>query len=187
MANILEEFLVNVRYQVDAASQQNFLASLKRAQGSIAVIATEIVALSTAIVKMVEHFAEAGEKFYFMSQRLGSSVTDIQAAAFAMSNLGASSEEAHSALEGLGRFTRSYGPIATNFFAHLGITAKDAAGQMRQVGDFLRSKGFEPGKEGTMGYAMGLRWGQMLMPGASEQALRAIADPEYTRQQAISQ
>jgi hypothetical protein len=181
MPTVLEEFLVSIRYAKDAASEHDLLESLKKIGGSVAGVASAIVGLGTAVFELTKHFAELGDAAYFMAQRLGSTVADIDATAFAMSQFGVSTDEAKAAMEGLGAFSRSYGPIATNFMRNLGITATDTEGRMRQLGDFLRRQGFEPGKEGTMGYAMGLRWGHMLAPGASEQALRGLADPHFQK------
>ena len=93
-ANTLQEFLVSIRYSVDAASQNNFLKGLERAALGTKGLAVEIAALVTGIAVLSERLAEAGEKLYWMSQRLGSSVKDITDFTFAMSNLGLSSEQA---------------------------------------------------------------------------------------------
>ena len=94
MAETLQEFLVSVKYGVDSASQNNFLSALKRVAGSVGGVAAEITGLAGAIVALSKTFAETGEKFYWMSQRLGSGVNEIKSAAFAMTQLGESSEEA---------------------------------------------------------------------------------------------
>lgn len=176
----LQEFLVSVRYAVDASSEQALINGLKRIGTSVTGVAAELIGLAAAILKLTEHFAKAGEQFYFMSQRLGSSVSDIQAATLAMTDLGASTEEARGSMEALGRFSRSYGPIATQFLAQIGITASGTEGRLRQLGDFLRSMGGAPGQEGTMGYAMAMRWARMF--GIDENTMRAIASPEYGQQ-----
>jgi hypothetical protein len=181
MPTILEEFLVSVKFAKDSASEEGLLESLKKIAGTVGGVATAIVGLGAAVFELTKKFAELGDASYFMAQRLGSTVADIDATAFAMSQFGVSTDEAKSAMEGLGAFSRSYGPIATNFMRNLGITATDTEGRMRQLGEFLRRQGFEPGKEGTMGYAMGLRWGHMLAPGASEQTLRGLADPHFQK------
>jgi muramidase (phage lysozyme) len=182
MAEVLQEFLVSLKYAVDQSSQQRFLDVLKRVAGSVSGVAAELTGLTAAIIEMGRAMAESGERFYYMSQRLGSSVAGIQQATFAFAQFGASAGQVEQALESLGSFTRSYGPGATNLLRTWGITARDTAGQFAQLGQHLRAIGFMPGREGTTGYAVGLR--ELSMLGISETAGRAAAaDPEQVRRQ----
>lgn len=176
MADVLQEFLVSVRYQVDAASQNNFLAGLKRAALSVSGIAAELVALSGAVLALSKSLAEAGERLNYMSQRLGSSVGDIEAATTAMTMFGTSTDEAKSSLEGLGHFTRQYGTAALGFLRGLGVTATDATQQMRQLeGYFTRMT-----HSGRNNYAIGMQVASML--GLSEQTMRALGSGQYEAQ-----
>jgi hypothetical protein len=173
---LLQEFLVSVRYGVDAASQRSFLDGLKRMAGSVSGVAAEVVALSGAVIAFAEKMARAGEQLYFMGQRIGSTVNDIQAATFAMSQLGTSADDAKSSMESLGRFQRTYGPAATAYMRMLGVTATDTAHQMQQLGQIIGRMG----PQGSVGYARGLAMAGMM--GISENALRAVSSPEYQAQ-----
>lgn len=173
MAQTLEEFLVSVKYQIDAPSQQRFFDALKRVSTSVAGVAGEITGLGIGILKLSETMSAAGEKLYWTSQRIGDSVTGIQGFAFAMSNLGESSDQALANLERFGAWTRNMGPAATSYLRSLGVTATDALGQMKQLGDYFRRTGGTYGQQGTLEYALSLRRAQMM--GIDERTMLALS------------
>ena len=169
--------MVKLTYQVNAASQASFVRSLVESATSSSQAASSMYRLGMAVANMARGMAEAGDKLYWMGQRLQSSVQGIESATYAMTQLGASAGEAHSAMEGVGNFVRSYGPAASQYLRSIGVTATDAAARMSQLGAHLRSMGFAPGREGTTGYAMGRNLIQML--GVNEDAARAAASGEF--------
>jgi hypothetical protein len=176
LAQVLEEFLVSVRYAVDAASQQRFHEAINQVAGRVSKAAAEVTALVGSITAMAKVMADAGEKMFFMSMRLGESAAGIETATYAMERFGVSAEEAKASMEGFGSFLRSYGPAATAFLGSLGITARDTIGQTQQLTAFFQRIGLRPGQEGTMGYAMGLQYAHLL--GISESAARAYGSGE---------
>jgi hypothetical protein len=149
MAQTLEEFLVNVKYNIDAPSQQRFFESLKRVATSIAGVAGGITGLGVAILELSDKMAKAGEKLYWTSQRVGDSVTQIEGMSFALSNLGMSADQAMQGIERFSAWTRSTGPAATGYLRSLGVTARDTVGQMQQLGAYFRAHG------GTLAFAHG--------------------------------
>jgi hypothetical protein len=173
MAQVLEEFLVNVKYAIDSPSQQTFFDALKRVATSIAGVAGEITGLGVAILTLSEKMAAAGEKLYWASQRIGNSVTDIQNMAFAMSNLGMSADQAMSGIERFSSWTSNMGPAATGYLRTLGITATDTVGRMRQLGEYFRSHGGTADKMGTLEYTLALRRAQMM--GIDENSMLAMS------------
>ena len=140
-ATTLQEFLVSVRYTVDSASQQSFLQGLARGALSAKGLALELALLTGALVKLSVSLAEAGEKLYWMSMRMGSSVQDIRDISFAMSNLGVSSDEAKQSMASLAEWTARYGSAGTAYLRMLGVTATDTAEQYKQLGEVLRARG----------------------------------------------
>lgn len=173
MAQTLEEFLVSVKYNIDAPSQQRFFDALKRVSTSVAGVAGEITGLGIGILKLSETMATAGEKLYWTSQRIGDSVTNIQSFTFAMSNLGESSDQAMANLERFGAWTRNMGPAATGYLRSLGVTATDALGQMKQLGDYFRSSGGTWAQRGTLEYAIAMRRAAMM--GIDEQTMLGLS------------
>jgi hypothetical protein len=180
MAETLQEFLVNIKYNVDAGSQENFLSMLKRVATSVGGVSAEIAGLAVAVIGLTKSLAEVGDKMFFMSARLGSSVSDIQAASYAMSQFGLSSEEAVGSLERFGSFTRSYGPAATSWLRSMGVTATDSATRLEQFGQRLAAMGGTAEKQGTIEYANALRTAQM--GGLDERGMLAVTAPGYAQE-----
>jgi Phage tail lysozyme len=181
-SDVLKEYMVKLTYQVNAASQASFVRSLVESATSSSQAASAMYRLGAAIAHMARGMAEAGDKLYWMGQRLQSSVQGIESATYAMTQLGSSASSAHASMEAMGNFARTYGPAATNYLRSIGITATDAGQRMEQLGNHLRSMGFQRGKEGTTGYAMGKQLASFL--GVSEDDARAAADPEFARRRA---
>jgi hypothetical protein len=174
MAQTLEEFLISVKYNIDQPSQDTFFNAMKRAATSVAGVAGELTGLGIAVLKISEIMATAGEKLYWMSQRVGDSVTEIQGMAFAMSNLGISAGEATAGIERFGAWTRSMGPAATGYLHSLGVTATDTIGRMQQLGDYFRTHGGTFAQQGSLEYALTLRRWQMM--GGDERSMLALSN-----------
>jgi hypothetical protein len=173
MAQTLEDFLISVKYQIDAPSQQTFFDAMKRAATSVAGVAGELTGLGLAVMKVADIMAQSGEKLYWMSQRLGDSVADIQGLAYAMSGLGESADQATAGIERFGAWTRSMGPAASGYLRALGVTATDTVGRMRQLGEYFRTHGGTQAEQGTLEYALTLRRAQMM--GIDEQTMLAAS------------
>jgi hypothetical protein len=189
MAETLQEYLISVRYAVDSASQNRFLSTLKQVAGSVAGVAAEITGLAGAVLELTKHLAETGEQFYWMSQRIGASVADIQTATFAMSQLGVSAGEARASIERFGDWSRNMGPAATGFLRTLGVTARDTAGQLEQLGPVLRAMGgtaaYAQGTDAQRGqYAIARRTAQIL--GIDERTMLALTSGQYSEEQSLA-
>jgi len=182
--NVLREYLVSLKYQVDAAGKRNFVNSLTDIAGRILGSKAAVLGLASALVLMTKRMAEASEQLYFMSQRTQTSATNIQSATDAMTRFGVSAEGAHGALEAFSSWQRSQGPAATLFLRSLGVNAGDATEQMAQLGQVLQRMGGRIGQEGTLGYALALQTAQMA--GLNETAFRALIDPNLPAQIARS-
>lgn len=141
MADTLQEFLVSIRYAVDSASQQNFLSQLGKTTAQTLGLKLGIEGLAASVLALTEHVAALGDQYYWMSQRLGMSVLDIKDAAFAMSNLGTSSQAAMAAMERFADWERAHGGASIAFLRMLGVTATDTHDQLTQIFHRLREMG----------------------------------------------
>jgi hypothetical protein len=182
MANVLEEYLVSVKYVVDGASQNKALEGLKRFAQSTLGVNLEIVGLTTALTKLTEKLAETGERWYWLSQQMGMSAGNLLVATDAMVALGMSSQQALSSLQGFTSWTQWMGPAATALLRSLGVTATDTAGRFAQLGPVLaRMGGADPNNPN---YWMALRW-ERLMGISPELGLR-LARGEFAQQAAVA-
>lgn len=177
---VLQSYLISLKYQVDAASQRSFLQGLANAVKGVGGMTGAVVGLSAAIVAMARSMASANDQMYWLSRRAGSSVRDIESMNAAMAQLGVSSEEAASSMEGLRRFVATTGPGAVNFLRSLGVTATDTVGRMRQLSTFF-SRGGQVENQGTQRYALLAQYAALL--GISEKTMNALASGELEKQQ----
>lgn len=179
MANILEEYLVSVKYVVDAASENKMLEGIKKFAHSVLGINLEVLGLAAALTEMAKKIAEAGERWYWMSQRMGESSGELIAATNAMVALGMSAEQAVGALEGFRSWTQTMGPAATALLRGWGVTATDLKGQLLQLGPVLaRMGGADPNNPN---YWRVLQW-ERLMGISPDMGLR-LARGDYARSQ----
>jgi hypothetical protein len=177
MAETLEEFLVSLKFGVDEGGYHRFLDTIKRISLSLGGVAAEIVGLTTLTTVFADKMAKTGDTLYWMSQRLGDSISTLQTTAQAMSTLGMTSGEAYANMEKFGFWMRSYGPAATGFLRTLGVTANDTKTAMDQLARTLYARGLRPGMEGSAAYAYQLQY-LGLMPGMTEQFVRTAGQRE---------
>jgi hypothetical protein len=182
MADVLQEFLVSVKYAVDAASQRNFLDMVKRVTTSVGGLTAIAGAAATGFVAMAHAMAETGEKLYFMSMRMNEAAGNIQAATYAMTQFGMSTGEAVAQLEAFGSFERSKGPAATAWLQFLGVTATTTRERLEQLGPALAAMGGTAGQQGTLGYSLALRAAAKM--GLNETAMLDLASGEWARRAA---
>jgi lysozyme len=119
-SNVLKEFLVKIRYDVDEQSYKNYsnkLAAISKgveSLGKISVIAGG--ALSAFLLKTASEM----EKLYFAAQRAGTTVSSLMGIRFAAEQIGISAEAATAMVTGLAGAIRS-NPGMMLFFKQLGL------------------------------------------------------------------
>ncbi len=135
-AETIQEFLVALGYKVKQSEEQNFQRSLANAKTAALALGATLTGLVATIAKVAQGY----EALYYQSQRVGSSVGNIQAFAYAISQVGGSAAGAVSSLEAVGRFLRT-SPGAESFIARLGIQTRDAKGNLRDTTSLLTDLG----------------------------------------------
>jgi hypothetical protein len=163
MAQTIEEFLVSLKFGIDQSSHQRFFDTVQRITGQFTKLGAEIVGSTAAITAFAEKMADAGNRLFYSSQRLGESAANLQSFALAMTTLGMSSAAAMQQLERFGLWMRSYGPAGTGFLRQqLGVTATDPQQAMQQAMMTLYNRGMRPGMQGSPAYAMQMQYANML-------------------------
>jgi hypothetical protein len=97
----IREFLVALGFKTDEASHRRFVENIETATKRVVELGTAVEAMALGVLAATKRAAEGFENLYYASQRTGSSVKDIQAFRYAVSQLGGSSEEAQASLEKL--------------------------------------------------------------------------------------
>ncbi len=104
--NILREFLVRIGFTIDDAQFKKMERNLDKVGEWLGELGAATGSVAYVVEKNVTHIAISFDHLYYQSQRIGSSVTNLQAFAFGASQIGVSSEEALSSVAGLNRAMR---------------------------------------------------------------------------------
>lgn len=127
---VIRDFLVSLGFDTDNSG----LASMKSAMDGIEwkakALNGALLALGTGAVIAVRQTASELDKLYFSSQRIGASVTNINAYGNAIAQLGGSAEGAVGTLEALAEKIRN-SPGYEGQIKSLGVNTRDANGAMR--------------------------------------------------------
>lgn len=135
-SSIIKEFLVALGFQVDVESTRDFEQAIDRATKVAIGLATTLEALAAAAVAAVTKVSNQFEQLYYSSQRVQSTVGNIRAFDYAISQLGGSAGAAQESLENFGDALRS-NPAMEGMLTGLGIRTRDAHGHLRQTTDML--------------------------------------------------
>lgn len=106
MPNILQEYLVKLGWKIDEQQFKNFKFNLAKTAKQFEELGKVAFASASALTASVILVAENLEKLYFASQRTGASAKNLRSFGQAAEQIGVSSDEALSAVEGLSRSVR---------------------------------------------------------------------------------
>lgn len=129
-ADSIKDFLVGLGFKVDQAGLKTFLGTLEGVTRAAMAVGVGVTAAATATVAAVAEISEKFEDMYYASQRIHSTVSNVQGYDFAIGQLGGSADESLSSLEALGSFLRS-NPGGEKFIQSIGVATRDANGELR--------------------------------------------------------
>lgn len=136
MAETLREFLVSIGYKVDGNSERRFEDSLKRATLRAELLGRAIAEAAEAIVRGASRIAGAFDEVYYASQRTQSSVQNLKALSYAVSQLGGSYGGTMAAIENFARNLRS-NPGYGSMVRMLGV-ATEQNGKLKDTTQIIR-------------------------------------------------
>lgn len=174
-AVVIKEFLVALGFKTDEKSLKNFTQGVEDAGKSVLKLVAAVETAALAVGAGVAAFAANMEQLYFASQRTGASIGNLKALDYAARQLGASSQEARSAIEGLARFMRDT-PGSESFLKSLGIDARDANGGLRDTSEVMLDVGR---KLATMPWYQAKAYAGVL--GIDDNMLRAIQNGDFEK------
>ena len=129
-AGVIRDFMVALGFKTDNAGLKQMQDSMKGIELQAAALKGALLALATGAIVAVRQTASELDKLYFSSQRIGASVTNINAYGNAIAQLGGSAEGAVGSLESLAEKMRN-SPGYEGMINSLGVQTKDANGAMR--------------------------------------------------------
>ncbi|AFC85921.1 phage tail protein [Frateuria aurantia] len=167
-SEVIREYLVSLGYKIDGDSERRFTESLGGAAKDVAALGVAMAAAATAFVAGVAKIAGGMEQLYFAAQRTHAAVESIQALQYAAAQMGSSAEGAAGSLESLARFMRE-NPNGENFVRSLGVSTRDANGQLRDTTQIMGDLGK---RLAAMPYYRARQYGSMF--GFDERTLMAL-------------
>lgn len=127
---VIRDFLVSLGFDTDNTGLANMKSAMDGIEWKAKALNGALMALATGAVIAVRQTASELDKLYFSSQRIGASVTNINAYGNAIAQLGGSAEGAVGTLEALAEKIRN-SPGYEGQIKSLGVNTRDANGAMR--------------------------------------------------------
>lgn len=129
-AGVIRDFMVALGFKTDNSGLKQMQDAMGGVELKAAALKGALLALATGAVVAVRQTASELDKLYFSSQRIGASVTNINAYGNAIAQLGGSAEGAVGSLESLAEKMRN-SPGYEGMLNSLGVSTKEANGSMR--------------------------------------------------------
>ncbi len=135
MSETLRDYLVTLGFKVNKADEARFKDALGTAAKTVAGLTAAMTAAAAAIQASVIKIAADFDSIYFASQRTGTSVANIKSLSYALSQVGGSSGQAASAIEGLAAAIRT-NPGIEGMLNSLGIATREN-GRLKDTADII--------------------------------------------------
>lgn len=179
--NILKSFLYQIGAKIDEPSVRRAGEQLGKLEKFVLGIGAAIEGLALTLAAVTVKMADGFDKLYWSSQRTGSSVRNMKAFEYGVSQLGGTVEGAHSALESFAAFMRRTPAASTFIKTNFGVSDKDAQGNLKDqalylqqilevTGRLYQAGGAQRAKGLGLAAAIGV---------ADEDTLRAVINPEF--------
>lgn len=139
-AGVIRDFMVALGFKTDNSGLKQMQDAMGGVELKAAALKGALLALATGAVVAVRQTASELDKLYFSSQRIGASVTNINAYGNAIAQLGGSAEGAVGSLESLAEKMRN-SPGYEGMLNSLGVSTKEANGSMRDRVEVMKDLG----------------------------------------------
>lgn len=141
---VIKEFLVGLGFQVDEAGLKKFDEGIKSASLKVAAFGAASVAAAGAVVAFVGSVANRLDAIGDTADRIGTTAEELMRLQYVATLSGSSAEAAASAMENLGRIAGEAAQgigRGAKVFADLGLSAKDASGELKPTSQLLAEVG----------------------------------------------
>lgn len=143
-AETIKEFLVGLGFQVDEAGLKKFDSGIKSASLKVAAFGAASVAAAGSVVAFVGSVANRLDAIGDTADRIGTTAEELMRLQYVATLSGSSAEAAASAMENLGRIAGEAAQgigRGAKVFADLGLSAKDASGNLKPTSQLLAEVG----------------------------------------------
>lgn len=170
MAESIKSFLVDIGFKVDGASERKFTDAIRSATLQADLLARGLEGAAKAIAKAVADISAGFESIFYTAQRANTSVGNLRAMTYALSQLGTSAGSAQASLSNFGRRLAT-DPGAESMLKAIGVRTRDAAGKLRDT-----TKLFEEFGQATQRMPTYVALGYAQQLGVDEDTMRAMRE-----------
>lgn len=173
---VIKEFLVKLGFQQDEASLKKFTNGVENATKNVIKLVVAIQGAALTIGAGVTAMASKLEGIYYAAVKTGSSAKNLKAFGEAVANMGGDADGALQSVQSLARWMRET-PGSEGFLKALGVSTRNAKGELRDTTDILIDLGAELAKKP---YAYSKQYSDML--GIDEDTFRAMISGDFAKQ-----
>lgn len=143
--DVIKEFLVSLGYRVEANQEKKFAASVGSATNAVVALGAAAAAASAAVSAAVIKISRSFDGLYWQAQRTQTTVSQIKAISYAVSQLGGSADEAGSSIESFGKNLK-WNPGFEGFLKQIGVVTRsngqlrDSVALMKDFANVLKGK-----------------------------------------------
>lgn len=134
---VIRNFMVALGFKTDNAGLGQMQSAMEGVDWQAKALKASLLAMATGAIVAVRQTAGELDKLYYSSQRIGASVTNINAYGNAISQLGGSAEGAIGSLESIAEKMRN-SPGYESMIGGLGVATRDANGEMRDRVEMMK-------------------------------------------------
>lgn len=164
-SEVLQEFLVSLKFLVDESSMKKFLDKLKLTETASFRVAKGVLGVAAAAQAMVLGVSYEFERLYYMTKRFGDTAKNIQGAIFGGKQIGINAETMESALAGMAQQMRTNPGMTALFKA---LTGKEPSGTVASMIELVKQLQKMP-------YFVAAQWAQKF--GISEDMFNMLMQP----------
>ena len=133
----IAEYLAVLGYRVDEQSQRKFMDAVESMSKAVLGLSAGLVAAAGGVTAAVAQMAGSSEKMYYLAQRIGDSVSDVDALTFAFSKLGLAPEQTISAVTHMADEMRN-NPSIRGIWQNITGSDHITAASLQKYSDFYR-------------------------------------------------
>lgn len=134
---VIRNFMVALGFKTDNAGLGQMQSAMEGVDWQAKALKASLLAMATGAIVAVRQTAGELDKLYYSSQRIGASVTNINAYGNAIAQLGGSAEGAIGSLESIAEKMRN-SPGYESMIGGLGVATRDANGEMRDRVEMMK-------------------------------------------------